>query len=143
MIYALDTDIFSHLTQGHLQVVTRYRAVVVGGQDSIGIPAVVRAELLRGRFDAMTKAADGKSFEAAYDLLSRTERALAPLPILPVTPQAATTFDHLLKIKKLASRNRADLLIACIVLAHRATLVTGNGKHFAHIPGLGIEDWTT
>ena len=51
MIYALDTDTFSHLTQGHHKVVARYTFVVNGGSDSIGIPAVVRAELLRGRFD--------------------------------------------------------------------------------------------
>ncbi len=35
----------------------------------------------------------------------------------------------------------ADLLIAAICLANRATLVTGNRRHFDRIAGLAMEDW--
>lgn len=34
-----------------------------------------------------------------------------------------------------------DLLIACAALAEEATLVTGNRKHFEHIPGLRIRSY--
>jgi tRNA(fMet)-specific endonuclease VapC len=34
-----------------------------------------------------------------------------------------------------------DLAIAAHAIAARATLVTGNTKHFARVPGLEIEDW--
>ena len=34
-----------------------------------------------------------------------------------------------------------DLRIAAIVTARRATLVTGNVRHFARVPGLAVEDW--
>ncbi len=34
-----------------------------------------------------------------------------------------------------------DALIAAIALAHRATLVTGNTKHFQHIDGLELKNW--
>jgi len=34
-----------------------------------------------------------------------------------------------------------DLRIAAIVAAHHATLVTGNVRHFARVPGLAVEDW--
>lgn len=35
----------------------------------------------------------------------------------------------------------ADLHIASVALARGATLVTGNHKHFARMPGLLLEDW--
>ena len=35
----------------------------------------------------------------------------------------------------------ADLFIAAIALTHNATLVTGNPRHYARIPGLRHEDW--
>jgi tRNA(fMet)-specific endonuclease VapC len=35
----------------------------------------------------------------------------------------------------------ADLFIAAIALTHNATLVTGNRRHYARIPGLRQEDW--
>jgi tRNA(fMet)-specific endonuclease VapC len=41
-------------------------------------------------------------------------------------------------LKKLG---RADLLIASIALAHGATLVTRNLRHFHQIPGLYTENW--
>jgi len=34
-----------------------------------------------------------------------------------------------------------DLRIAAIVTARRATLATGNVRHFARVPGLAVEDW--
>jgi tRNA(fMet)-specific endonuclease VapC len=37
---------------------------------------------------------------------------------------------------------RADLLIACIALAHDATVVTRNIRHFRQVPGLKIVDWS-
>jgi len=35
----------------------------------------------------------------------------------------------------------ADLMIAAIALAHGATVVTGNRRHFNRVAGLEIEDW--
>ncbi len=142
MTYALDTDTFSHLTLNHPRVVARFAAVVRGGSDEVVVPAGVRAEVLRGRFDALTKAADGRSFVTLYDLLVKTEAALARFRILGVTPQAGATFDTLLKAKKLGKRNRSDLLIASVAIAHQAMVVTANTQHFANIPGLKVEDWT-
>ena len=35
----------------------------------------------------------------------------------------------------------ADLEIAAIALANHLTLVTGNTRHFARVPGLALENW--
>ena len=34
-----------------------------------------------------------------------------------------------------------DLKVACIALAHDATVLTRNAKDFAQVPGLRIENW--
>ena len=54
---------------------------------------------------------------------------------------AAAEFDRLRQNKKLTKIGRADLLIASIALAHRATLVTRNLLHFQQVPGLRLENW--
>jgi hypothetical protein len=38
-------------------------------------------------------------------------------------------------------RSEPDLRIAAIALQHRMTIVTGNARHFAGIPGLAVENW--
>ncbi len=35
----------------------------------------------------------------------------------------------------------ADLLIGAIAAARKATVVTGNRKHYARVPGVTLEDW--
>lgn len=42
---------------------------------------------------------------------------------------------------ELETSGNADLLIAATALEHGMTLVTGNTKHFARIPGLQLENW--
>jgi tRNA(fMet)-specific endonuclease VapC len=58
-----------------------------------------------------------------------------------VDTASASEFDHLRRNKKLKRIGRADLLIAAITLAHRATLVTRNLKDFRQVPGLRTENW--
>jgi tRNA(fMet)-specific endonuclease VapC len=50
---------------------------------------------------------------------------------------------HLLDADTLAhfKIGRADLLVASIALANRATLVTRNLRHFREVPGLSLENW--
>ncbi len=35
----------------------------------------------------------------------------------------------------------ADLFIGAIAVAERATVVTGNRRHYESIPGIAVEDW--
>ena len=61
--------------------------------------------------------------------------------VIPFDARSAAEFDRLRQIKNLKRIGRADLLIASIALAQRATLVTRNLRHFRQIPGLNLENW--
>jgi tRNA(fMet)-specific endonuclease VapC len=61
--------------------------------------------------------------------------------VIPTDVQAAHHFDRLRATRGLRKIDHADLLIASIVLARKATLVTRNLRHFRLIPGLQIVNW--
>jgi tRNA(fMet)-specific endonuclease VapC len=61
--------------------------------------------------------------------------------IIPFDEPAATQFDRLRINKAYRKIGHADLLIASIVLANQAALVTRNLRHFRNIPGIKIVDW--
>lgn len=61
------------------------------------------------------------------------DRRLRKLLIVPFDAAAANQFDKLLQTRKLRKIGRADLLIASIALANRATLVTRNTRHFQQV----------
>jgi tRNA(fMet)-specific endonuclease VapC len=70
-------------------------------------------------------------------------RFLATLPVLGLDAVSAQIFGE---AKALLERNGqrladADLLIGAIAAARRATVVTGNRRHYERIPGVSIEDW--
>lgn len=50
-------------------------------------------------------------------------------------------FNRLRALKNLRKVGRADLLVASIVLTHRAVLVTRNIRHFQQVPGLKPVNW--
>ena len=107
----------------------------------IGITLITKIELLRGRYDYVLKAASGSELLKAQQLLAKTEALLDLLRVIPFDASTAVRFDQLRTTKGLRKIGRADLLIASITLAHRATLVTRNVRHFRQIPGLTVENW--
>lgn len=141
MIFALDTDIFSLLVRGHARVAARYAKVLTTDEHEVTILAVVRIEVLRGRFESLLKAANRAELLTAYSRLETTEAALSAYRLLPISDVAAERFDRLRVSKKSWRGNRKDLLIGCIALEHDATLVTRNRKDFQNIPNLRIENW--
>ena len=60
---------------------------------------------------------------------------------MPFDAAAVAQFDRLRRNKKLKQIGRADLLIAAITLANRATLVSRNLKDFRLVAGLQVENW--
>jgi tRNA(fMet)-specific endonuclease VapC len=133
----LDTNTLTHLIAGHSRVVERYRREV----DEVVITIMNRIEVLEGRFATLRKAADGMELQWGQQRLDQAERDLLAFRVLPITGHVAAEFDRLRENKKLKKIGRGDLLIAAIILAHQATLVTRNLKVFRQVPGLRIENW--
>jgi predicted nucleic acid-binding protein len=65
------------------------------------------------------------------------------LTILPFDEEDALTYGRLKASLERKGRPRfePDLQIAAIALRDRLTVVTGNVRHFAGIPGLKVENW--
>lgn len=134
----LDTDTLTFFFRNHPRVVERLQTTA----DEVAITIISRIETLQGRFDALMKAADGAALQRGQHRLDEAERNFEKIPkILPIDANAASEFDRLRENKKLKKIGRADLLIAGIVLANRAILVSRNVKHFRQVPGLRIENW--
>jgi tRNA(fMet)-specific endonuclease VapC len=87
------------------------------------------------------KAATGAELLHAQQWFTRTEELLAQILIIPFDETAARQFDRLRANKAYRKVGRADLLIASIVLASRATRVTRNTKHFRQIQGIMVVNW--
>jgi tRNA(fMet)-specific endonuclease VapC len=138
MIYFLDTDTLTHAHLGHAKAASRIQLV---GEENVATTIVSAIEIIRGRHDFILKAADGAQLVRAQQLLNASEELLIDIQIFGIDPQVAAEFDRLRLIKKLKKIGRGDLLIGCIALAHRATVVTRNADHFRQIPGLKIENW--
>lgn len=78
------------------------------------------------------------------DLLVAIDRdMLADIAILDFNRECARRFGRLRAdlIADGIGVDSVDLMIAAVAIEHDLTLVTHNTKHFAHIPGLRIEDW--
>ena len=133
-----DTDTLTFFFRNHPRVLERMQQAT----DEIVITIISRIETLQGRFDSLLKAADAAELQRGQQRLDEAEQALAKIPkILPINALVAAEFDRLRDNKKVKKIGRADLLIACIALANRATLVTRNLKHFREVPGLLVENW--
>src|SRR5262249_22233580 len=134
----LDTDIVSLLFHDHQRVVERHQEE----SDQVAITIVSRIQALQGRFAMLLKAADGAELIRAQQWLDLTMRNLAAIPtVLPIDHQVASEFDRLRRNRKLKRIGRADLLIAAITLANRATLVSRNLNDFRKVPGLQVQNW--
>jgi tRNA(fMet)-specific endonuclease VapC len=134
----LDSDTLTLLFGGHPRVITYHRKET----EEVAITIISQIEILQGRFAMLLKAADGAELQRAQQWLDQTVHSLAAIPkVVPIDLAAANEFDRLRANRKLRKIGRADLLIACIALANRATLVTRNRKHFHQVPGLQVENW--
>ena len=136
-MFILDTDTLTHLLRGHERV-TAKRAQTT---EEVTLTVVTWIEVLQGRFASVLKAEDGEKLLLAQQRLAENEKDLERFNILAIGSDAAAEFDRLRKDKKLKKIGRADLLIAAIALASKATLVTRNIKHFRQVPNLQIENW--
>ena len=137
MNFFLDTDIFTLAYYDNANV----RKRIAQHSSYVAITVVTRFEVLWGRITSILKSSDSIQLKQAWDNLQRSETYLTTFPIEPFNDAAIAISQHFENDKVIRKIGRADLLIACITLAHNATLVTRNVKDFAKIPNLKIENW--
>ena len=137
-MHVLDTDTLTHAHAGHPGIEDRVRQV---GEENVVTTVITAIEVLRGRHEFLLKASDGEQLLRAQQLLQSSEELLESVAILRVDSATAAEFDTLRMNRTLRKIGRADLLIACIALAHDSTLVTRNVRHFHQIPRLKVENW--
>ena len=137
-MHLLDTDTLTHLHAEHPRVINHLRNV---DDPIVGTTIITKVELLRGRIDFLLKAANGTDLLRAQRWLTRAEELLAQILIVPFDEAAAMQFDRLRANKSYRKIGRADLLVASIVLANQATLVTRNLRHFRQIHGISVVNW--
>jgi len=99
----------------------------------LAVPSVVVFELERGSLGSANPAARRRDLA----------RLLSQLTVLPLDAAAAESAARIAwGLDKIGQRiGPLDTLIAGIVLANGATLVTHNTAEFSRVPGLAIEDW--
>jgi tRNA(fMet)-specific endonuclease VapC len=137
-MHLLDSDTLTHWYAGHPRVLQRFQETP---KDEVATTIISKIELLQGRFDFLLKASTNEELLRAQEWLSRTEELLAQTPVVLLGAAAVAEFQRLRHAKGPRKLRRADMLIASIVLAAKATLVTRNIRHFKVVPGLKLVNW--
>ena len=125
----LDSDVCIEILRGNEKVIEKRRTV----DDDIATTWITASELAYG----------AEKSRAPKRNATLVTEFLATLPIVGLDLPAALEFGRRkAKLERAGMRIAdADLLIAAIALAHGASVVTGNRKHYERIEGLRTEDW--
>ncbi len=134
----LDTDTLTLFDHGNANVQRKIAARI---NDSLCVTVVTRIEVFMGRSANLLKAANEDELRIAVQRFRHSETLFASFRIIDFDDAAIAHFGRLRNQKNLKKIGRPDLLIACIVLAHNALLVTRNLKDFKDIQGLRVENW--
>jgi len=128
-MHQLDTSTVVAFLRGNRRAADRLTPVF--HQTAVSTPAL--AELFHGVF----------SSRRPDDNMRKLRALLAEVSIVPFDAASAETYG---RIRDDLDRRgqpigEMDLLIGSVAVAHGATLVTHNTRHFARIDGLHLEDW--
>lgn len=130
MIYCLDTDILIEHFRGNEAIKKRIESLT--REDSLGLVWLTLYEFFKGIF------VSGKLGEENF-LQELAETCIVLEASYEAAKVAGEIYAGLRKEGKLI--NDADIMIAGIVKAHNAVLVTNNEDHFSRVEGLKIENW--
>jgi tRNA(fMet)-specific endonuclease VapC len=130
MRYCIDSSVAIAILRGDAELRARVAALEPG--QACAAP-IVFAELFEGAYRAQNQA---KARWAVEQFIARVE-------LLAFTEDACRLFGA--KSAELRKKGKMtqvlDLMIACVAIAHDATVVTRNEKDFANISGLHVEVW--
>lgn len=134
----LDTNHVSELTYRTAAGLRLIQKLDVTNEDA-AVTAINVEESLRGWLAEIRRRTDPRTQIAAYQRLIRQVEVFASWLVLPWDEDAADHFDSLKSLRQQVGTQ--DLKIACICLAHDATLLTRNLADFKPIPGLRVANW--
>ena len=134
----LDTNHVSELTFRTTAGLRLLRRLDESKTDA-AVTAVTVEESLRGWLAEIRRNTEPHRQIPAYERLVRQVEIFASWLVLPWDRDAATRFEVLSPLRQKVGAQ--DLKIACICLAHGATLLTRNTADFAQIPQLRVENW--
>ncbi len=134
--YILDTDTVTYQQLGRASVIQRLKQVNL---HEVATTVITMYEQLRGRLAAVNRQQSEADLQQAYQRLQATQAYYCQIQVLPFTAEVAKIYRQLVQQKLRIGTQ--DLQIAATVLAHQATLVTSNSRHFDQVPGLQLENW--
>jgi tRNA(fMet)-specific endonuclease VapC len=137
-VLVLDTNHVSELTYRTAAGLRLIQKLDVTNEDA-AVTAINVEESLRGWLAEIRRRTDPRTQIATYQRLIRQVEVFASWLVLPWDEDAANHFDSLKSLRQQVGTQ--DLKIACICLAHDATLLTRNLADFKPIPGLRVENW--
>lgn len=131
-MYCFDTDVVSAALRHDVPLTLVRRLALVPREEQV-TTAITLGELIYGAVKAQSAELGARVRE-----FMRTG-----MPALPFDRDAAEVFGPLrAELEREGQRlDEPDLRIASISLSRDLTLVTGNVRHFARVPGLRVEDW--
>jgi len=135
----LDTDTVTLIGYGDAKVVAKLEAS--DSAETVAVTLITRMEILRGRFDSVLKAANREELGKAVERMRSSETLLERFEVVYPDLAASEHFERPRTQKRL-KMHRADMLNACIALAHDALLVTRNVKDYRGVKDLRVEDWS-
>jgi predicted nucleic acid-binding protein len=130
LIYCLDTDILIEHFRGNEEIKGRIESLTP--DDKLGLVWLTVYEFFKGIF------VSGKYEEEKF-LQKLAESCFILEPTYEAARIGGEIYASLRKAGKLI--NDADILIASVVKANNAILVTNNEDHFSRIEGLKTENW--
>ena len=137
-MFVLDTNHVGELTYRTAAGLRLLQKLDAANQD-VAVTAITVEESLRGWLAEIRRRTDPRTQIAAYQRLIRQVEVFASWLVLPWDDDAADHFDSLKAFRQQVGTQ--DLKIACICLAHDATLLTRNIDDFKPVPGLRVENW--
>lgn len=135
--YLLDTDHISLFQRRHALVVAR---VLATPPAQLMVSIVSVDEQIQGRLTVIRRARTQVDAARGYARLRETLAFFQALAVVDFDEAAAGVVNTL---RSQGVRiGTQDLRIAATALVHGVIVVTRNGRDFAQVPGLTIEDWS-